>query len=415
MNVTRTQQGAGDEPIAFVDLRRQYVELAPAIDAAVGRILQTGAFILGDEVSRFEASFAAYCEAKHCVGVASGLDALTLILRGLGIGADDEVILPANTFIATALAVSQAGATPVLVDHDPHTYNIDPARIRHAITRRTRAIIPVHLYGRPAEMFQIQRIASEYGLIVVEDACQAHGATYRGHRCGSLARAAAFSFYPGKNLGAAGDGGAVVTDDDELADRIRLTRNYGSQVKYRHDAQGGNSRLDNLQAAILNVKLPNLDRWNERRRAMAQAYRTGLANLPLVLPKESPESRHVYHLFVIRCEARDALVTYLKDHGIDTGIHYPIPIHRQRAYATGCIPLRPLTYSEMFADHLLSLPMHPHMTVREVDRVIAAVRGFYDVTGTLREVTIPVESVTPSFHPGEFADVVESAGTSTRR
>ncbi|MCG3132185.1 MAG: dTDP-3-amino-3,4,6-trideoxy-alpha-D-glucose transaminase [Phycisphaerae bacterium] len=415
MNVARTQQGAGGDPIAFVDLRRQYAELAPAIDAAVGRVLQTGAFILGDEVARFEASFAAYCGTKHCIGVASGLDALALILKGLGLGADDEVILPANTFIATALAVSQTGATPVLVDHDPHTYNIDPARVRPAITRRTRAILPVHLYGRPADMLQIQRIASEYGLIVVEDACQAHGATSRDHRCGSLARAAAFSFYPGKNLGAAGDAGAVVTDDDELADRIRLARNYGSRVKYRHDAQGGNSRLDNLQAAILNVKLPHLDRWNDRRRAIAQAYRTGLAKLPLVLPEEGPESRHVYHLFVIRCEARDALATHLKDHGIDTGIHYPVPIHRQPAYATGCIPLRPLTYSEMFADHLLSLPMHPHMTMREVDRVIAAVRGFYGAAGTLREATVPVESVTPSFRSGESAEVAEPAGTSTRR
>ncbi len=375
-----------DDTIAFVDLKRQHEECAADIETAVQSVLARGAFILGDEVRNFEEEFADLCGARHCVGVGSGLDALFLAMKGLGIGAGDEVILPANTFIATALAVTHTGATPILVDHDPHSSNIDPRRIRQAITPRTRAIIPVHLYGRPADMDAIAAIADEFNLDVIEDACQAHGAAYRGRPIGSIGRAAAFSFYPGKNLGAGGDAGAVVTQDGELADWLRRARNYGSHVKYHHGMLGFNSRLDNLQAAILRAKLPHLAKWNERRRHIAEQYREGLRDLAIHLPEEAADSQHVFHLFVIRCEGRDAMLNFLKSRHIDAGIHYPVPIHHQPAYAEGCVTRGPLTYTEMFADHLLSLPMHPHLTDGEVQRVIAAVHEFCEARGAVYKV-----------------------------
>lgn len=375
-----------NDPIALVDLQRQHQELADDLHEVIDRVFTTGGFILGDDVEAFEREFAAYCGADHCIGVGSGLDALTLILIGLGIGDGDEVIIPANTFIATALAVTRAGAIPVLVDHDPHTYNLDPSRLRQAVTGRTRAIMPVHLYGQPADMTVIQAFADEFNLLVIEDAAQAHGALYGKRRCGNLARAAGFSFYPGKNLGAAGDGGAVVTNDAQLTEWLRKARNYGSRIKYHHDVPGWNSRLDSLQAALLRVKLRRLDEWNRRRREIADRYRRNLRDVPVALPLEAPDATHVYHLFVIRCEKRNALRTFLKSRNIDAGIHYPVPIHRQPAYRTGCHIVGPLTYTDMFADHLLSLPMHPHLHDDEVDRVCAAIHEFFEHDGRVGHI-----------------------------
>ncbi|MFQ5414555.1 MAG: DegT/DnrJ/EryC1/StrS family aminotransferase [Phycisphaerae bacterium] len=364
--------------IRFVDLHRQHVELQQDIAAAVARVIAGDAFILGAEVAAFEEAFAAYCGAAHCVGVGSGLDALTLALRGLGIGQNDEVIIPANTFIATALSVLHTGATPVLVDYNPETYTLDPGCIRPAITSNTKAVIPVHLYGRPADMDRINAIAAEHDLLVIEDAAQAHGAVYKGRRCGSLARAAAFSFYPGKNLGALGDGGAVVTDDGELATWLRKARNYGSDVKHHHEIVGVNSRLDAVHAAVLRVKLEHLDRWNASRQAVAQRYHEMLPGTSLALPARAADGEHVYHLFVIQTPARDALAEQLAANGVETGIHYPIPIHRQPACGKLCRVPAPLQRTEQAAERLLSLPMHPHLTAVEAADVAEAVRTAAD-------------------------------------
>ncbi len=355
--------------VPLVNLQRQHEELYDEIRDTIDRVIDRGDFILGSEVELFEKEFAAFCETKHCVGVGSGLDALTLAMKGLGIRSGDEVITTANTFIATALAIQQAGATPVLVDHDPDTYNLDPRRLSAAITSRTKAIIPVHLYGQPADMDAIQTIANEHGLLVIEDACQAHGARYKGCRCGSMGHAAAFSFYPGKNLGAMGDGGAVVTNDDSLAQWIRAARNYGSTVKHRHAIRGVNTRLDNLQAAVLRVKLRYLDEWNATRRWLASQYGELLSESDVILPAEQSDVEHVYHLFVIRHHHRDELLTSLNEHGINAGIHYPIPIHRQVAFGHGCFIPVPLAHTETFCDQLLSLPMCPYLTLDDVETV----------------------------------------------
>ncbi len=390
--MTRTRFRPTTRKVQFVDLRRQHEELAEEINAAIQSVLTSNAFVLGEEVGAFEEEFAEFCGVKHCVGVGSGLDALTLALRALDIGPGDEVILPANTFIATALAVTQVGAMPVLVDHDPETYNLDPRRLTAAITRRTRAIIPVHLYGQPADMDQIRIIAEEHGLTVLEDACQAHGAFYKGRRCGSLGQAAAFSFYPGKNLGACGDGGAVVTNDDEVADHIRRLRNYGSLVKYHHENRGTNSRLDSIQAAVLRVKLRRLDAWNDARRRTADMYRAKLADLPVVPPVTAESRDHVYHLYVIRCAHRDRLLDHLNRHNVSAGIHYPIPIHRQPAYEDNCIVSAPLSCTESLCGELLSLPMHPHMTSDDVEAVVDSIREFYDRLSS-RRIEQMVDSV----------------------
>ena len=376
--MTRTRTRQASRKVQFVDLQRQHQELREEINTAIQSVLASNAFVLSGEVSAFEEEFAEYCGVKHCVGTGSGLDALTLMMRALDIGAGDEVILPANTFIATALAVTQTGATPVLIDHDPETYNIDPRRIPAAITRRTRAIIPVHLYGQPADMDKIQIIADEHGLPVLEDACQAHGARYKGRRCGSLGTAAAFSFYPGKNLGACGDGGAMVTDDDEIADGVRRLCNYGSIVKYHHEVPGTNSRLDSIQAAILRVKLRHLDRWNEQRRHAADLYLSKLADLPVIPPLLAEAREHVYHLFVIRGAHRDRLLNYLAERDVTAGIHYPIPIHRQPAYEGKCIVSGALTCTESLCGELLSLPMHPHLAGEDVETVVHGIRDFYN-------------------------------------
>jgi len=369
-------------PIPLVNLHRQHEEIHDEMYAAIHGVIERGDFILGSQVDTFEREFADYCESKHCIAVGSGLDAIVLTLRGLGIGSGDEVITVANTFIATALAIKHAGATPVLVDHDPETYTIDPRRISAAITSRTRAIIPVHLYGHPADMDAIQIIANEHGLTVIEDAAQAHGARYKGRRCGSLGTAAAFSFYPGKNLGALGDGGAVVTDDDSLAQWIRSARNYGSTVKNRHAIRGFNSRLDTIQAAVLRVKLRYLDEWNQRRRVLAAHYAELLSGADIVLPSQRDEVEPAHHLFVIRSRSRDILLSHLLERGIGAGMHYPIPIHRQTAFARGCVvppgtgassgdqsPGWGLTNSDTFCDQLVSLPLCPFLSLNELEDV----------------------------------------------
>ena len=355
--------------VPLVDLKAQHEELHDEIQEAFLKVMARGDFVLGTEVEAFEEEFADYCGVEHCVSVGSGLDALTLTLRGLGIGRDDEVITQANTFIATALAIKHSGATPVLVDHDPQTHALDPRKISAAITSRTKAIMPVHLYGHPADMDSIRTIADEHGLIVIEDAAQAHGARYKGKRCGSMGQAGAFSFYPAKNLGALGDGGAIVTNDDSLAQWCRSARNYGSTVKYRHAVCGYNSRLDNIQAAVLRIKLRYLDDWNDRRRWLASQYCELLEGVDVVLPTELEGIEHVYHLFVVRCAERDRVLAELQENGIGAAIHYPIPIHRQAAFSRGCIVPRPLETTEAFADQLLSLPMCPFLSLDGVEAV----------------------------------------------
>jgi dTDP-4-amino-4,6-dideoxygalactose transaminase len=355
--------------IPFLDVPAAYSELQEELDAAAQRVMASGAYILGPEVTAFEEEFAAYCGARHAIGVGNGLDALRLILLACGIGPGDEVIVPSNTFIATWLGVSQAGATPVPVEPDPATHNITAAAIGAAITPATKAIMPVHLYGQPADMDPIVALGRDRGIPVIEDAAQAQGARYRGRLAGSLADAAGFSFYPGKNLGALGDAGAVTTDDDALAERVRMFRNYGSKVKYHHDVPGMNSRLDSLQAALLRVKLRRLDEWNERRRAVAALYLERLADADeLALPAVPEWAEPVWHLFVVRHPRRDELQQRLAEAGIDTIIHYPIPPHRTGAYDSGAS----LPIAERLADEVLSLPMGPHLSHEDATRVAEA-------------------------------------------
>ena len=358
--------------IPFLDLKAPYLELKQELDEAVARVVSSGWFIGGSEVDQFEADYAQYCGSTHAVGVANGLDALHLALRAMDVGPGDEVIVPSNTYIATWLAVSQCGATPVPVEPDAQTYNIDPALIEAAITPRTKVILPVHLYGQPADMDPILTIARKHTLRVLEDGAQAHGARYKGQRLGSHGDAVAWSFYPGKNLGAMGDGGAVTTNDAQLADRIHVLRNYGSRVKYVNEVQGYNSRLDPLQAAILRVKLAHLDGWNARRSAIAARYQQGLANCGLTLPHVPDWAEPVWHLYVVQHPQRDALHQALADAGVGTLIHYPIPPHRQQAYAQagwrqGSFPL-----AERMADEVLSLPMGPHLPANQAQLVAAA-------------------------------------------
>ena len=363
--------------VPFLDLKAQYRELQEQLDAAYRRVAESGRFILGPEVEQFESEFAAYCGAKHCVGAGNGLDALHLILRAAGIGSGDEVIVPGNTYIATWLAVSYAGATPIPVEPDERTYNIDPAKIEAAVTRRTRAIMAVHLCGQPADMDAINEVASGHDLKVIEDCAQAHGARYKGARAGTLGFAAAFSFYPGKNLGALGDGGAVTTNDDDLARRLRIMGNYGSEVKYFNEAKGINSRLDEFQAAFLRVKLDRLDEWNLRRRQIAKDYLAaveGVANL--ILPHVPAWADPVWHLFMVRHPQRDLLQKHLAANGVGTIIHYPLPPHLQKAYAElgythGAFPI-----SEKLADEVLSLPMSAHQSAEETSYVVQQLSAF---------------------------------------
>ena len=359
--------------IPFLDLKAPYLELKQELDEAIARVVNSGWFIAGPEVDQFEAAYGAYCGAAHAVGVANGLDALHLALRAMDVGPGDEVIVPSNTYIATWLAVSQCGATPVPVEPDERTYNIDPTLIEAAITPRTKVILPVHLYGQPADMDPILAIARKHGLRVLEDGAQAHGARYKGQRLGAHGDAVAWSFYPGKNLGAMGDGGAVTTNDPEIADRLLVLRNYGSRVKYVNEVQGYNSRLDPLQAAILRVKLAHLDDWNSRRAAIASQYSAELPKSNFVLPNTSEWAVPAWHLYVIRTKERESLQRHLAEAGIVSLIHYPIPPHLQRAYESlGCKPGR-FPLAEAISNELLSLPISPHQKMTDVDSVISAI------------------------------------------
>ncbi|MEP6873413.1 MAG: DegT/DnrJ/EryC1/StrS family aminotransferase [Burkholderiales bacterium] len=367
---------AADRPLVpFLDLRAINERHRAGYEAALARVLDSGQLLLGRETEAFEREFADFCEVEHCVSVGNGLDALHLVLRAWGIGAGDEVIVPAHTFIATWLAVSQAQATPVPVEPEPHGHNIDVDLIEAAITSRTRAIIPVHLYGRPAEMDALAAIARRHKLLLLEDAAQAHGARLRGRRCGSLGDAAAFSFYPGKNLGALGDAGAVTTRDAGLAARLRLLRNYGSTLKYRHEVQGVNSRTDELQAAFLRERLRGLAADNARRAAIARSYLQALAGLPgLVMPTADDHAESSWHLFVVRHPGRELLAQRLAEQGVGSLVHYPTPAHLQPAYVGTPLAALSLPRAEACAREVLSLPMDPTMTDDSVQAVVRAVQ-----------------------------------------
>lgn len=362
--------------VPLVDIQKQYLNLKEDLDRAVLRVMRRGDFILGKEEEKFEENFASFCQTKYAVGVASGLDALTLSLLSLGVGEGDEVIVPANTFVATTLAIARTGARPVLVDCDPSTFNIDPALLESKITPRTRVILPVHLYGQPAAMDEINSLARRYHLKVVEDACQAHGAIYRGRRCGSMGDIGCFSFYPGKNLGAYGDGGCVVTDSRKIAEKIRVLRNYGSGKKYYHKEKGFNSRLDTIQAAVLNVKLRHLEEWNRRRRAAAARYTELLKDLPgLKTPAVPPGITPVFHLYVIRVDSRDRILNELHARGIGAGVHYPIPIHllrchRDLGYRRGDFPV-----TEKLSREILSLPIFPEITPAQIKYIASSLKA----------------------------------------
>jgi len=348
--------------IPFLDLAATYNELKPQLDEAVMQVLGSGQYILGNEVALFEQEWASYCGAQFAVGVANGLDAIILALRALDVGPGDEVIVPSNTYIATWLAVSAVGAKPVPVEPDPFTHNIDSSLLEAAVTKATKAIIPVHLYGQPADMEPILQFARAAGLAVIEDAAQAHGATYRDRKIGAHGDIVCWSFYPGKNLGAMGDGGAITTDRADLADNIRMLRNYGSKVKYINEVKGHNSRLDPIQAAILRVKLGVLDEWTDRRRQVAAYYSEALAETSLILPHIPNWCAPAWHLYVIRTRDRIGLQERLKASGVDSLIHYPVPPHKQLAYADAGLAPGSLPIAEELADQVLSLPMGPHLS-----------------------------------------------------
>lgn len=363
--------------VQFLDMHPHYLELKDELDGAYRRVMESGWYILSGEVEAFEREFAAYVGCKHCIGVGNGLEALQLILMGYGFGAGDEVIVPANTYIASWLAVSYTGATPVPVEPKPETYNIDPARIEAALTPRTKAIMPVHLYGQPAEMDIIWQVAEKHGLRVVEDAAQAHGGWYLDRMAGNLGHAAGFSFYPTKNLGAFGDAGAVTTNEDELADKVRVLRNYGSRQKYFNEVKGHNSRLDPLQAAFLRVKLKYLNEWNQRRSRIANHYLENLRLVPdLGLPHVPASVVPVWHLFVVSHPRRDRLQTYLKEQGIGTLIHYPVPPHLSEAYCEMGRQAGDFPITEKMANTFLSIPIGPHLSLDDADYVIEKIREF---------------------------------------
>ncbi len=362
--------------VPFVDLRAQHRAIRDELNQAIQGVMERADFALGQDVARLEEEFATLCGARYAVGVDSGLSALKLSLLAYGVGPGDEVIIPAHTFIATAAAVTFAGAELVLVDVDPTTYNIDLAQIEAAITPRTRAIIPVHLYGLPAEMDAILQLAEKHGLVVIEDACQAHGARYHGRRVGSLGHAAAFSFYPTKNLGGCGDGGMLVTDDPQVAEQVRVMRNCGQKIKHRHELPPYNHRLDTLQAAILRVKLRYLEGWNLARRRNAALYSELLAGSGVATPVESPDCTHVYHVYAVRTALRDALQAQLHEQGIGAAIHYPVPIHLQPFYANDGFRKGQFPATEQVCDEILSLPMFPELTVEQVRYVTGKVIEF---------------------------------------
>ncbi len=360
--------------IPFLDLKQINTPHSVAIQKATARVLASGWFILGPEVEAFERQFAAYCQTQHCIGVANGLDALTLVLKAWNFPAGSEVIVASNAYIASVLSISHAGLTPVWVEPDPQTYLLNPAKIEAAITSRTRAILPVHLYGRCCDMEPINTLAQRYNLRVLEDAAQAHGALYKGGRAGSLGDAAGWSFYPSKNLGALGDAGAITTNDDALAQQLRTLRNYGSRQKYVNEYRGHNSRLDEMQAAILSAKLPRLDEENKRRQALAHQYLTRIQNPEIILPPSDQLNQDVWHLFVVRHPRRDALRAYLREAGISTDVHYPIPPHHQRAYASFAHLSLPI--AEQLHQEVVSLPLNPALTDEEVGYIIETINQF---------------------------------------
>lgn len=363
--------------IPFLDMKSPYRELKAELDTAYQHVMESGWYILGEEVEGFEQEFAAYCNVKFCVGVGNGLEALHLILSAYGIGEGDEVIVPSNTYIATWLAVSYTGAIPIPVEPDPRTYNLDPERVKSAITPRTRAILPVHLYGQPAEIDPLMTLADQYGLKVIEDAAQAQGACYKENKSGNLGHAAGFSFYPGKNLGAQGDAGAVTTNDLTLAEKVRKLRNYGSKMKYYNELKGYNSRLDEMQAAFLRVKLRHLDEWNQRRHSIASLYLDSLANLPdLILPHVPENAEPIWHIFPIRHPRRDDLQKYLKSRGVDTLIHYPIPPHLSGAYVDMGMNQGTFPIAETIASTELSLPIGPHLSLDQAKYIVSTIHEY---------------------------------------
>lgn len=365
------------QSIPLVDLHAQYLTIQPAIDAAIAEVIQTTSFVMGPAVKRFEAAFAQACGVRECVGVSNGTAALTLALRALDIGPGDEVITASHTFIATAEAISNVGAKPRFVDIHPETYNLDVRAVAAAVTPATRAIIPVHIYGQPADMTGIQHVAQQHGLAVVEDAAQAHGATWQGKPTGSLGTLACFSFYPGKNLGAYGDAGAVTTNDAALAERVRLLRNHGRRSKYVHDVIGTNERIDTLQAAILAAKLPHLADWTAARQQLATRYNVLLAGCEIVLPVVDPCATAAWHLYVIRTPQRDQLLAYLQEQGVGAGIHYPVPLHLQPAYAELGYRQGDFPITEEVANTCLSLPLYPELTAAQQERVVSLILAFF--------------------------------------
>jgi dTDP-4-amino-4,6-dideoxygalactose transaminase len=368
--------------VPLVDLRAQYASIRDEIDETLRDVAAAGEFILGHAVDAFQAEFAAYCGARHAVGVSNGTDAIMLALRAAGIGAGDEVITVPNTFIATTEAIAMAGARARFVDVDERTLTMDPEALARGITPRTRAVIPVHLYGQPADMAAILEVAGRHGLTVIEDAAQAHGAEYRGRRVGTFGRAATFSFYPGKNLGAYGDAGAVVTDDPEVAERVAMLRNHGRREKYLHDVEGFSCRLDALQAAVLRVKLRYLEKWTASRQSVARAYAEHLRGLAdVALPVVPPDVRHVFHLFVVRVPARDRVLAALKSRGVQGGVHYPVPLHLQPAYAGLGLGRGSFPRAERAADSILSLPMYPELADEQVRSVAAALAAALQEAG----------------------------------
>ena len=371
--------------VPLVDLRAQYGSIRQDVDRAIRQVIEDAAFIGGETVRCFEREFALYCGVKHCVGVGNGTDALELALRALGIGPGDEVITAANTFIATAEAITAAGARVVFVDIDPQTRTIDVDQLEEHITIRTKALIPVHLYGYPADMDRIRVIADTHGLKVIEDAAQAHGATYRGRRIGSVGDIACFSFYPGKNLGAYGDAGAVVTDDGDLAERVQMLANHGRKEKYDHQHEGRNSRLDAIQAAVLSVKLQHLEEWNDARRRKAQWYCRELAESGCILPRENYDRKHVYHLFVIRTRSRDALRAFLRERGIETGIHYPVPLPHLGAYRYLGHRKGEFPCAEQCAAEILSLPLYPEIDEQRAALVVESILKFATASAYIKK------------------------------
>ncbi|MEM3730864.1 MAG: DegT/DnrJ/EryC1/StrS family aminotransferase [Candidatus Bathyarchaeia archaeon] len=360
--------------IPFIDLKREYAEIKEEINKSVQSVIEKGIFILGEEVKKFEEEFSNYVGVKHGVGVNSGSDALFLALKALGIKKGDEVITASHTFIATVDAITRNGAIPVFVDINPETYCINPEKIEEKITKKTRAILPIHIYGHPADMNPILEIAQTHNLYVIEDACQAHGAEYKGRKAGSMGDVACFSFYPTKNLGAYGDCGIIVTDNDEIATKLRMLRNYGQRQKYHHDFIGINSRLDEIQAAVLRVKLKHLDEWNDKRRENAKLYNELLANTEIVTPTEK-NAKHVYHIYAIRCKKRESLQQHLLKNEIQTLIHYPIPVHRQKAYSN-LSSNNNLPVTEKICKEILSLPMFPQLTKKEIEHVVTTIIDF---------------------------------------